>query len=81
MDGQISLFDVGVKAVSSKPEVGAKVMFFYEGKSYPAYVSYYVNDLSFVIIFKDERPCAASGWHVSVKDYKNTWDYLEESEG
>ena len=88
MDGQISFFDIGVRDINAKPAIGAKVVFYYEGKSYPAVVRGHMGGDHFYIVFDDKRPCddnpeisTSSGWHVSVRGYKKDWDYLKESEG
>ena len=88
MDGQVSLFDIGVRDITHKPPVDTKVIFFYEGKSYPAIVTAHCGGDFFYITFTGRQPSDdnpevdnGGGWHIAVRGFKKDWDYLEESEG
>lgn len=81
MDGQVSLFDGLIDDPNKMPDVGTKVIFHYEGKDYPAYVSYHCGLDYFVIVFTDRKPsdddpqiAVSSGWHVSVRGRGKDWD-------
>lgn len=84
MDGQVSLFDGFVENPSEKPAIGTKVIFHYNGKDYPAYVSYHSGFDFFVIIFTDRKPSddnpdigKGSGWNVSMRGRGTDWDLVE----
>lgn len=84
MDGQVSLFDGFVDNPNEKPSIGTKVIFHYEGKNYPAYVSYHCGHDYFVIIFTDRKPSddnpdvgLCSGWHVSMRGKNKDWSLAE----
>lgn len=82
MDGQLSLFDGFITNVDEKPPIGTKVIFYYEGKNYPAVVTAHCGADYFYIEFTDRKPSddnadieKASGWHVSLRGYGTDWEY------
>ena len=82
MDGQISLFDGFIKDTEEKPEIGTKVIFFYEGKQYNAVVTSHCGLDWFYIKFTDKQPSDddpevddSGGWHISVRGKGKDWEY------
>lgn len=69
-----------------KPAIGLSVVFFYNGNTYPAVVSAHCGMDFFYINFigrtplddypKDFRPAGTTGWHISLRGYKESWDYI-----
>lgn len=82
MDGQLSLFDGFITNVDEKPPIGTKVIFYYEGKSYPAVVAAHCGADYFYIKLTGRKPSDdnelvsdSDGWHISLKGYGTDWRY------
>lgn len=82
MQGQISLFDGFIDNSNEKPDIGTKVIFFYEGKQYPAVVTAHCGQDWFYITFTDRQPADddpevddSGGWHVSLRGKGKDWCY------
>ena len=84
MDGQLNLFDGLVDDPNKKPEIGTKVIFFYNGNQYPAVVSDHCGFDYFYIEFTGRKPADddsdvsnCPGWHVCMRGRKKDWDYKD----
>lgn len=84
MAEQISLFDGFLDDPSVKPPIGTKVIFFYEGKRYPAIVTSHCGETYdfFYIKFTGRQPSDddsevkdSGGWHVSMRGKGKDWCY------
>lgn len=86
-EGQMSLFDGMLKEIcDTKPEIGKKLIFHYNGKDYPCVVDCHCGYDVFYIKFTGRQPSddfpevgkiESRGWHVSLRGYKKDWDYAE----
>ena len=83
--GQISLFSGFLKEkCDTKPEIGAKLIFHYEGHDYDCIVKSHCGFDFFYVRFISRNPSDdfkdvedVGGWHVSLRGYKKDWDFPE----
>ncbi len=84
MDGQMTLFDgILTDICEVKPEIGSRLVFFYEGKEYPCIVEKHCGYDFFWVRFTGRRPQDddeeifedCDGWHLSVRGYKQDWRF------
>lgn len=76
MEGQMSLFDGFLTEVcDTKPEIGRRLVFIYDGKEYPCKVEVHCGYDYFWVRFDEPGPVSAPGWHISLRGYGKDWRY------
>lgn len=84
-EGQMSLFDGFLKEeCDTKPSIGTKLIFHYEGNDYPCVVASHCGFDFFWIKFTGRKPADdlndvedTGGWHLSLRGYGTDWDFPE----
>jgi hypothetical protein len=78
-EGQLSIFDGFLTELcDTKPEIGRKLVFIYEGQEYPCIVEAHCGYDFFWVRFTDNAPEHAEGWHLSLRGYGESWKYTKE---
>lgn len=88
MNGQMTLFDgVLTDICEVKPEVGTELIFMIDGHEYPCVVERHCGYDFFYVRFTGRTPAddnpdygESDGWHLSLRAYKDKWNFKKEVE-
>lgn len=81
---QMSLFDGFLTELcDTKPEIGTQLVIHYQGSDYPCTVLSHCGADFFYVAFtgkkiheSDPQVAETGGWHLSLRGYGKSWDFL-----